>query len=98
MRHKTPPATNTRTIYRVAVFCEFAALLATGCVGIGGSETTSIGPIATPRIFDSHAADHLLAPPLQAGLQRFVKPWWKRRAFRIGGGLIHPFRGLRHCS
>ena len=27
----------------------------------------------------SHAADDLLAPRLQAGLQRFAKPWWKRR-------------------
>ena len=31
----------------------------------------------------SHAADDLLAPRLQAGLQRFAKPWWKRRAIRI---------------
>jgi WD40 repeat protein len=31
----------------------------------------------------SHAADGLLAPRLQAGLQRFAKPWWKRRAVRI---------------
>jgi hypothetical protein len=31
----------------------------------------------------SHAADDLLAPRLQAGLQRFAKPWWKRRALRI---------------
>ncbi len=31
----------------------------------------------------SHAADELLAPRLQAGLQRFAKPWWKRRALRI---------------
>ena len=30
----------------------------------------------------SHAADDLLAPRLQAGLQRFAKPWWKRRACR----------------
>ncbi len=28
----------------------------------------------------SHAADDLLAPRLQAGLQRFAKPWWKRVA------------------
>ena len=27
----------------------------------------------------SHAADDLLAPRLQAGLQRFATPWWKRR-------------------
>jgi hypothetical protein len=31
----------------------------------------------------SHAADDLLAPRLQAGLQRFAKPWWKRRVLRI---------------
>lgn len=31
----------------------------------------------------SHAADDLLAPRLQAGLQKFAKPWWKRRAVRI---------------
>jgi TIR domain len=31
----------------------------------------------------SHAADGLLAPRLQAALQRFAKPWWKRRALRI---------------
>ncbi len=31
----------------------------------------------------SHAADGLLAPRLQSGLQRFAKPWWKRRALRV---------------
>ena len=31
----------------------------------------------------SHAADDLLAPRLQAGLQRFAKPWWRRRAMRV---------------
>ncbi|HSM43445.1 MAG TPA: TIR domain-containing protein [Acidimicrobiia bacterium] len=31
----------------------------------------------------SHAADDLLAPRLQAALQRFAKPWWKRRALRV---------------
>ena len=31
----------------------------------------------------SHAADDLLAPRLQSGLQRFAKPWWRRRALRI---------------
>ena len=31
----------------------------------------------------SHAADDLVAPRLQAGLQRFAKPWWKRRALRV---------------
>ncbi len=43
---------------------------------------------ASPVTYDgfisySHAADDLLAPRLQAGLQRFAKPWWKRRAVRI---------------
>jgi WD40 repeat protein len=31
----------------------------------------------------SHAADGLLAPRVQAALQRFAKPWWKRRAIRL---------------
>ena len=31
----------------------------------------------------SHAADGRLAPRLQAGLQRFAKPWWRRRAIRV---------------
>ena len=31
----------------------------------------------------SHAADDLLAPRLQVGLQRFAKPWWRRRAVHI---------------
>ena len=31
----------------------------------------------------SHAADGLLAPRLQSGLQRFAKPWWRRRALRV---------------
>ena len=31
----------------------------------------------------SHAADDLLAPRLQAGLQKFAKQWWKRRALRL---------------
>ena len=40
------------------------------------------------RVYDgfisySHAADDLLAPRLQSALQRFAKPWWKRRAVRI---------------
>jgi len=30
-----------------------------------------------------HAADDLLAPRWQSGLQRFAKPCWKRRASRI---------------
>jgi WD40 repeat protein len=31
----------------------------------------------------SHNADKLLAPRLQAALQTFAKPWWKRRAVRV---------------
>jgi WD40 repeat protein len=31
----------------------------------------------------SHTADELLAPRLQAALQTFAKPWWKRRALRV---------------
>ena len=31
----------------------------------------------------SHAADGLLAPRLQTGLQSFAKPWWKRRMLRV---------------
>ncbi len=41
------------------------------------------GPVYDGFISYSHAADDLLAPRLQAGLQRFAKPWWKRRAVRI---------------
>jgi WD40 repeat protein len=49
---------------------------------------TRTGPEAGPVVYDgfisySHAADDLLAPRLQAGLQRFAKPWWKRRALRV---------------
>ncbi|MGI9051982.1 MAG: hypothetical protein ACR2HQ_04935 [Ilumatobacteraceae bacterium] len=31
----------------------------------------------------SHAADGQLAPRLQDGIQRFARPWWKRRALAI---------------
>jgi WD40 repeat protein len=41
------------------------------------------GSVYDAFISYSHAADDLLAPRLQAGLQRFAKPWWKRRALRI---------------
>jgi hypothetical protein len=49
---------------------------------------TTIGGEAGGRTYAaflsySHAADELLAPRLQSGLQRFAKPWWKRRALRI---------------
>lgn len=41
------------------------------------------GPGYDGFISYSHSADDLLAPRLQMGLQRFAKPWWKRRAVRI---------------
>jgi type II secretory pathway pseudopilin PulG len=46
------------------------------------------GPEAVPLRHDafmsySHAADGLLAPRLQAALQRFAKPWWQRRAVGV---------------
>jgi hypothetical protein len=31
----------------------------------------------------SHAADGNLAPAIQAGLERFTKSWWRRRALRV---------------
>ncbi len=31
----------------------------------------------------SHESDGLLAPKLERELQRFAKPWWKRRALRV---------------
>ena len=31
----------------------------------------------------SHSGDDRLAPRLQSSLQRFAKPWWKRRAMRV---------------
>ncbi len=31
----------------------------------------------------SHSADGKLAPTLQSALERFAKPWWKPRAFRV---------------
>ena len=40
-------------------------------------------PVYDAFVSYSHAADDLLAPRLQAGLQRFAKPWWRRRALRI---------------
>jgi TIR domain len=44
---------------------------------------TGDGPAYDGFISYSHAADDLLAPRLQAALQRFAKPWWRRRALRI---------------
>ncbi len=52
----------------------------------GEATHTQPGPSAAAYdgfISYSHAADDLLAPRLQAGLQRFAKPWWKRRALRV---------------
>ena len=51
-------------------------------------ETVERGDIGDVPTYDgfisySHAADGLLAPRLQSGLQRFAKPWWKRRAIRV---------------
>jgi len=48
----------------------------------------AVGDVAGSSRYDafvsySHAADGLLAPRLQAGLQRFAKPWWRRRAVRV---------------
>ncbi len=45
-------------------------------------ERSSVQPV--DQVYDgfisySHAADGLLAPRLQSALQRFAKPWWKRR-------------------
>ena len=48
---------------------------------VGGD--SDVGAVYDGFISYSHAADDLLAPRLQAGLQRFAKPWWKRRALRI---------------
>jgi len=48
---------------------------------LGGEGVTDTGYDAF--VSYSHAADDLLAPRLQAGLQRFAKPWWRRRALRI---------------
>ncbi len=48
---------------------------------VGASAASSV--LYDGFISYSHSADDLLAPRLQAGLQRFAKPWWKRRAVRI---------------
>jgi hypothetical protein len=47
--------------------------------GGGGGEAVAYDAF----ISYSHAADGVLAPRLQAGLQRFAKPWWRRRAIRV---------------
>lgn len=50
---------------------------------MGTAERTEQKTVYDGFISYSHAADGLLAPRLQAGLQRFAKPWWKRRALRM---------------
>ena len=54
-------------------------------MGLAGRSSSAGPPSSTYDGFISysHAADDLLAPRLQAGLQKFAKPWWKRRAVRI---------------
>lgn len=44
----------------------------------GGSAVTFDGFVSY-----SHAGDDLLAPRLHSALQKFAKPWWKRRALRV---------------
>jgi WD40 repeat protein len=48
---------------------------------------TSVAAAETARykafISYSHAVDGTLAPALQTGLERFAKPWYRRRAFRV---------------
>jgi len=48
-----------------------------------GERETSGGLVYDGFISYSHDADDLVAPRLQAALQRFAKPWWRRRALRI---------------
>jgi hypothetical protein len=58
--------------------------MATSEAGASQTEREAAGdPVYDGFMSYSHAADDLLAPRLQAGLQRFAKPWWKRRALRI---------------
>jgi WD40 repeat protein len=47
------------------------------------TENSTAGTVYDGFISYSHAADGLLAPRLQTALQRFAKPWWKRRAVRL---------------
>ena len=47
--------------------------------GVAGEESSRYDGF----ISYAHAADDLVAPRLQAGLQMFAKPWWRRRALRI---------------
>lgn len=45
--------------------------------------TDQISKVYDAFISYYQAADGLLAPRVQSALQRFAKPWWKRRATRI---------------
>ena len=55
-----------------------------GISGAGTREDAGKADLAFDAFISySHAADDLLAPRLQVGLQRFAKPWWKRRAMRV---------------
>jgi WD40 repeat protein len=49
----------------------------------GGSGSAGGGPGYAAFISYSHALDDKLAPALQAGLQRFAKPWYRLRALRV---------------
>lgn len=51
--------------------------------GSRSAAADSTGPDYDAFISYSHAADGQLAPALQDGLQRFAKPWRKRRALRV---------------
>jgi WD40 repeat protein len=57
--------------------------VATGTAPLAREGSVSSGVSYDGFVSYSHAADGLLAPRLQAGLQRFAKPWWRRRALRI---------------
>lgn len=56
-------------------------------VAAGSAQPGQESPVLAVRydgfVSYSHAGDDLLAPRLQAGLQRFAKPWWRRRGLRI---------------
>jgi rhodanese-related sulfurtransferase len=49
----------------------------------GGSGGAGGGPGYAAFISHSHALDGKLAPALQAGLQRFAKPWYRLRALHV---------------
>ena len=41
------------------------------------------GPVYDAFLSYSHDTDSVVAPRLQAGVQRFAKPWWRRQALRV---------------